>query len=191
MCPSVKRFSFFSFFDLTKWHEGIIVPWPGIKPMPKVVGARSANRWNTREAPGAAWVTQVRRASLVAQNKPSHTWAYANEAALGGGGWLPAEPTTWLEGWPFPSTPSLHGGQRGRGLSCYRRPGIYSVWPNGSSRETVNEGVLRASRVRKPAPKLGACCPQTPRRQTLLPWGPSRISRVLSSCGCLPLEDKQ
>ena len=76
---------------------------------------------------------QVRRASLVTQNKPSSTWAYANEAALGGGGWLPEEPTTWLEGWPFSSHPSLHGGQRGRGLSYYRRPEIYSVFPNGSS----------------------------------------------------------
>ena len=52
---------------------------------------------------------QVRRASLVTQNKPSRTWAYANEAALGGGGWLLEEPTRWVEGWPFSTHP--HEGQ--------------------------------------------------------------------------------
>ena len=130
-------------------------------------------------------MVQVRRASLVTQNKASRTWAYANEAALGGGGWLPEEPTTWLEGWPFSSHPSLHGGQRGRGLSYYRRPGIYSVFPNGSSM------VQGASRVGEPTHKLGACCPQTPQRQTLLDWEPSWISPFISSCGCSSLEGKQ
>lgn len=71
---------------------------------------------------------------------------------------------------PFHPNPSLHGGQRGRGLSCYRQPGIYSVLPNGSST------VQGASRVGEPTHKLGACCPQTPRRQKLLHWGPSRVS---------------
>ena len=130
-------------------------------------------------------MVQVRRASLVTQNKPSRTWAYANEAALGGGGWLPEEPTIWLEGWPFSSHPSLHGGQRGRGLSYYRRPGIYSVFLNGSSM------VQGASRVGEPTHKLGACCPQTPQRQKLLDWEPSWISPFISSCGCSSLEGKQ
>ena len=42
---------FFFFFGRTMWHEGILVPQPGIKPAPPAVEARSFNHWTAREVP--------------------------------------------------------------------------------------------------------------------------------------------
>ena len=48
----------------------ILVPWPGIKPVPPAVGAWSFNLWTTREV--SQWL-QLRWASLW-NEQPFHKW---------------------------------------------------------------------------------------------------------------------
>ena len=45
--------SFFFFFLLHLEACGILVPWPGIEPVPPAVEAQSSNHWTTREFPAA------------------------------------------------------------------------------------------------------------------------------------------
>ena len=51
----VAKFGFFGFwfvFGCATRLAGILVPRPGIKPMPPALGARSLNHWTAREVPG-------------------------------------------------------------------------------------------------------------------------------------------
>ena len=48
---SFISFFFFQFFGCAMWHVGIIVPQPGIEPMPPAVEAWSLNHWTAREVP--------------------------------------------------------------------------------------------------------------------------------------------
>ena len=47
----IKCVGFFFFFCPTTQHVGILVPWPGIEPMPPAVEAQSSNQWTAREFP--------------------------------------------------------------------------------------------------------------------------------------------
>ena len=38
-------------FGFTTWHVGILVPWPGIEPMPPAVKAQHPHHWTAREFP--------------------------------------------------------------------------------------------------------------------------------------------
>ena len=42
-----------SFFFFFFWPRGILVPWPGIEPVPPAVEAQSPNHWTAREFPHA------------------------------------------------------------------------------------------------------------------------------------------
>ena len=48
MLPRVS-FIFFIFFGHTVQHAGILVPWPGMEPMPPALGAWHLNHWTARE----------------------------------------------------------------------------------------------------------------------------------------------
>ena len=47
---------FFFFFLLLCVACGILVPWPGIEPVPPVTGTQSLNLWSRREAPPSSWL---------------------------------------------------------------------------------------------------------------------------------------
>ena len=47
----IPCFLFVCFFVFWPHHAGILVPWPGIAPMPLAVGARSLNHRTAREVP--------------------------------------------------------------------------------------------------------------------------------------------
>ena len=59
------------------WSEGgqlsFPVPWPGIKPMPPVLGARSLNHWTIREAPIRFSLDSILKSTFL--HKPV-TWDY-------------------------------------------------------------------------------------------------------------------
>ena len=44
------------FFRLCSMAYGILVPQPGIEPMPPALEVRSLNQWTTRKPPGGSWV---------------------------------------------------------------------------------------------------------------------------------------
>ena len=48
-CSSHKSISCFFLFFLATPYVGILVPWPGIKPVPSLVKALSPNHWTARE----------------------------------------------------------------------------------------------------------------------------------------------
>ena len=55
-------FFFFLFFWLHHAAYGILVPHPGIEPVPPAVEARSPNHWASREFPGLKslmWTGQI------------------------------------------------------------------------------------------------------------------------------------
>ena len=57
-----KPISYISFFFFLWQHHsawGILVPWPGIKPMPPEVEAWSLNHWTAREFPPSALWSQI------------------------------------------------------------------------------------------------------------------------------------
>ena len=68
-------FNFFFFF-LTFWlcsgACGILVPWPGIKPVPPAVEVQSLNHWTTREALGFLFIV---RYSLPPPLAPVTPWS--------------------------------------------------------------------------------------------------------------------
>ena len=45
-------FLFFLHFGRAPWHMGILVPRPGVEPLPPAVEAQSLNHWTAREVPG-------------------------------------------------------------------------------------------------------------------------------------------
>ena len=47
---------FFFFFDCVAWHEGILIPQPGIKPAPRPVESWNPNHWKAREVPSFFFV---------------------------------------------------------------------------------------------------------------------------------------
>ena len=48
----------FSFFEHTRQARGILVPLPGIEPMPHIVEVWNLNHWTAREAHGWFFLTQ-------------------------------------------------------------------------------------------------------------------------------------
>ena len=50
-CHILAQFVYLYLFIFTFWHVacGILVPWPGIEPMPPALGAQNLNHWTTRE----------------------------------------------------------------------------------------------------------------------------------------------
>ena len=73
----INWFFFFSFFFFRQCHAafGILVPRPGIKPVPPALGARSLNQWTTREVPQLIfnWI-QFKGAKTI--NSVWKEWAY-------------------------------------------------------------------------------------------------------------------
>ena len=53
---SFTLFLIFFFFLLLCVACGILVPWPGIEPVPPVTGTQSLNLWSRREAPPSSWL---------------------------------------------------------------------------------------------------------------------------------------
>ena len=50
-CAYLPGIYLFFFFFCTTWHAGILVPPPGIQPMPPAVEVQSLNYWTAREVP--------------------------------------------------------------------------------------------------------------------------------------------
>ena len=91
MTPVKKRYiwSFFLFFwggGLCHTACGILVPWPGIEPVPPALEVQSLNHWTTREVPGHSLLknkkqkTQQQPMKIICLSKLKKMWWDINES---------------------------------------------------------------------------------------------------------------